>query len=336
MEDFFFGGGWLDDLLREKGASPKIVKSVRQRLQAKEQGGEALWSEEWSSIAGLLHSGLIGEALERAMHSVSQVVEELENPAVSKKSPLESPLSPFLIRSNEIRKILNPIEDLEDLVLSRDELDAVISLEMINSARRLLTSWGAAVWGEEPLDMIPRLEGDLKELRGCQADFVEAENIFGLDFDEKEVEIADRLATLATRFALDLLDLHLLNAKNPEVRMRFGMLWETVRQLEEGKNTPAAAFEALQVLEEALALAGLAGGELLSRVDLLYERFSEAEELRQAIDHLVAVSRDGEGVVTAEEGRSYIRSIAEALSDLGLEVNQTVNGVRSQHQHVEH
>ena len=90
------------------------------------------------------------------------------------------------------------------------------------------------------------------------------------------------------------------------------------------EGTPAAAFEALQVLEEALSLAGLAGGELLSRVDLLYERFGEAEELRRAVDHLVTVSRDGEGIVTTEEGRTYIRAMAEALSDLGLEVNQTV------------
>ncbi|OFW60134.1 MAG: hypothetical protein A2V52_03025 [Actinobacteria bacterium RBG_19FT_COMBO_54_7] len=324
MEDFFFGGGWLDDLLKEQGASPAVVERVRECLQAMEQGGEAVWADEWSSIGELLHGGSIGEALEKAMQSLVRVVGNLENAAIKDMTSLESPLSPFLIRGNEIRKILYPIEELEDLVLSRDELDEVISLEMINAARRLLTSWGAAVWGQEPLELIPKLEADLQELRGCQTDFIEAENVYGLDFDEKEVEIADRLATLATRFALDLIDLHLLNARNPEVRIRFGLLWETVKQLDEGKNTPAAAFEALQVLEEALSLAGLAGGELLSRVDLLYERFGEAEELRRAVDHLVTVSRDGEGIVTTEEGRTYIRAMAEALSDLGLEVNQTV------------
>lgn len=320
MEDFFFGGGWLDDLLRERGGSPKVAEKVRERLQAIEQDGEGAWRDEWASIVELLGSGLIGEALEGAMQSLSSVLEELEKTTVDGRASLEKSFSPFLIRGREIRKIMHPIEDLEELVLSRDDLDAVVSLEMINDARRLLTSWGAAVWGQEALEVIPRLEGDLEELRACQSDFLDHQEDYNLDFDEKEVEMADRLASLATRFALDLLDLHLLNAKNPEVRMRFNLLWETVRHLEEGKNAPAAAFEALQVLEEALDLAGLGGGELLGRVDLLYERFGDAEELRRTVDHLVTVSRDGEGVVTAEQGRAYIETIADALGDLGLEV----------------
>jgi hypothetical protein len=323
MEDFFFGGGWLDDLLRERSASVKIAEKVREHVEALEQDDEGEWTEEWEAIGNLLHSGIIGQALEKAVRSLEQVVAELEESAVKERALLEKSLSPFLIKSSEIKKLLYPIEDLEELVQSEDDLDAVISLEMINDARRLLASWGAAVWGQEALAQIPKLDSDLKELRECQADFLDQEDDFG-NFDEKEVEMADRLASLATRFSLDLLDLHLLNARNPEVRIRFGLLWETVRQLEEGKNSPAAAFEALQVLEEALTMAGLSGGELLGRVDLLYERFSDAEELRRAVDHLVTVSRDGEGIITAEEARAYIRCIAQALGDLGLEVNQTV------------
>jgi hypothetical protein len=324
MEDFFFGGGWLDDLLRERGASVKVAEKVREHLQALEQDGEGDWTNDWVSIENLLHSGSIGEALQRAVESLAGVIEELETAIVKDKSTLERPFSPFLIRGKEIRKILHPIEDLEDLVSSTDDLDAVISLEMINDTRRLMTSWGADVWGQEALSHIPRLEGDLKELRACQADFLKEEDDFSLDFDEKEVEMADKLATLATRFAQDLIELHLLNAKNREVRIRFGLLWETVRHLEEGRNSPAAAFEALQVLEEAMTLAGLSGGELLGRVDLLYERFSDAEELRRAVDHLVTVSRDGEGKISTDQARAYIRCIAQALGDLGLEVNQTV------------
>lgn len=320
MEDFFFGGGWLDDLLGEAGERPRVKEKVRKRVRALEQDSNGGCEGEWRSVGELLRNGLIGEALDKAMKSLYRVVEELEVVTGSDKAVLEKPFSPFLVRGREIKKILHPFEDMEELILSRDDLDAVISLEMINDARRLLASWGAGVWGEEPLDLITRLEGDLEELRECQAFSMEDEGVDSdLDFSDKDVELADRLATLATRFALDLLDLHLLNAVNPEVGMRFELLWETVRELEYGKNIQAAAFEALQVFEEALDLAGLGGGELLARVDLLYERFSEAEELRQAVDHLVNVSRDGEGSIKAEQGRAYIRAVAETLKDLGLQ-----------------
>ena len=321
MDDFFFGGGWLDDLLGEAGGSPETRKKIRERIQTLARKEERLLESEWKSVDDLLKRGMVGEALEKAMKSLSLMVEELEDDTGKVRAVLEKPFSPFLIRGREIKKILHPMDDLEELILSRDDLDAVISLEMINDARRLLASWGAGVWGEKPLEIISSLEGDLEELRECQAFFQEdEEDDYNLGFNEKEVELADRLATLATRFALDLLDLHLLNAKNPEVKMRFNLLWGNVRQLEDGKNTPAAAFEALQLFEEALDLAGLGGSELLARVDLLYERFSDAEELRQAVDHLVTVSRDGEGSIRVEQGRAYIQVLAGALKDLGLEV----------------
>ncbi len=322
MEDFFFGGGWLDDLLKEPGGSPKIKEKIRERIQNLEQDGEEGWEGEWGSVASLLQKGLYGEALSRASKSLLRTVEALEDVTGGNKVVLEKPFSPFLIRGYEIKKVLHPSEDLEELVISGDDLDAVISLEMINDARRLLASWGAGVWGEEPLELIPRLEEDLEELRECQSFLAEDElEDYDLEFSDKDAELADRMATLATRFASDLFDLHLLNARNPEVRMRFNLLWETVRQLEEGKNSLAAAFEALQVLEEALDLAGLGGGELLAKVDLLYEHFSEAEELRQAVDRLVNASRDGEEGLKSEQGRSFINTISEALGDLGLQIN---------------
>lgn len=321
MEDFFFGGGWLDDLLGEAGVQPRIKEKVRKRIQAVEQDGRGGCDNEWHSVGILLEKGLVGEALGEAIKSLSRILGELEETTGGDRAVLEKPFSPFLVRGREIRKILHPADDLEELILSRDDLDAVISLEMINDMRRLLASWGTGAWGNEPQKLIPRLESDLEELRECQAFSLDEDGEdYDLEFSEKEVELADRLASLATRFALDLLDLHLLNARNPEVRMRFNLLWENVRQLEEGKNVTAAAFEALQVFEEALDLAGLGGGELLARVDLLYERFTEAEELRRTVDHLVNVSRNGEGSIRVEQGRTYIQAIAEALKDLGLEV----------------
>lgn len=322
MDDLLFGGGWLDELLREAAGSPKSRTLVREQMRAFADREEGMWESEWKSVDELLEKEQIGPALKKAMESVSRTVRDLTEALGEGGAGLDKPFSPFLIRGREIRKVLHPPEDIAALYRARDELDVVIGLEMINDARRLLASWSAGVWGDEPLELISRLEGDLNELRQCQILLQEEddEEGFDLEFSEKEIELADRLAALATRFAHDLMDLHLLNAKNPEVPMRFNLLWHNVRQLQDGKSTPAAAFEALQVLEEAMQLAGLGGGELLPRVDLLYERFSAAEDLRQAVDHLDAVSRDDEGVLSAEQGREYIEVIASALGDLGLDV----------------
>jgi hypothetical protein len=321
MEDFFFGGGWLEELLKERGGPPEIRDKVRKHVRKVMEGNGGGLLKEWKSIDELLEERLFGEALDRALKSLNRTVEALDEITGGNRTILEKPFSPFLVKSYEIKKVLHPAEDLEELVLSRDDLDAVLCLEIINDIRRLLASWGAGVWGNEPLKLIPRLEKDLEELKECQALLADDElEDFDLEFSEKEVELADRMATIATRFASDLFDLHLLNARNPEVRLRFSLLWGTVKELEKGKNTPAAAFEALQVLEEALDLAGLGGGELLSKIDLLYEHFSEAEDLRQAVDRLVNASRDGDEGIRAEQGRWYINAISEALEDLGLEV----------------
>ena len=58
MEDFFFGGGWLDDLLKEPGGSPKIKEKIRERIQNLEQDGEEGWEGEWGSVDSLLQKGL--------------------------------------------------------------------------------------------------------------------------------------------------------------------------------------------------------------------------------------------------------------------------------------
>ncbi|RJP31267.1 MAG: hypothetical protein C4536_08435 [Actinobacteria bacterium] len=319
MEDLFFGDGWLSDLLRETGVPIRVKDKVREKMQALAAGGEGEWEEDWRIVDGLLDEGQVGEALEKAMGSLYRTFEILGDHLGEESNALERPFSTFMVRNREIKKILHPREDMQELTSSDDDLDVVISLEMINDARRLLASWGAGVWGEGPLQLIPRLEEDLEELRKSQAAFAEDESLDDEDI-EREIEQADRFATMATRFARDLMDLHMLNAKNPEVRMRFLKLWETVRQLAEDRDMRAAAFEAMQVLEEALGLAGLGGGELLQKIDLLYDVFDEVEELRKAVDHLVSVSRDGEGSVQPEQGRFYIESIAEALGDMGLEV----------------
>jgi hypothetical protein len=318
MDDLFFGEGWLSGLLRVSGVSPRVRDIVRERIQAMAGSGEGRREREWVDIDNLLGKNQVGPSLGRAMDSLSATVELISEALGEEKEALEKPFSAFLVKSREIRKILHPKEDVQELVTSDDDFDAVVSLEMINDSRRLLASWGVGVWGDEPLELIPRLEEDLEELRKTQASMPGEDDIEFEDMD-MEIELADRFATMATRFAADLMELHLLNARNPEVKLRFGLLWQTVRQLEQDGDTTAAAFESLQVFEEALDLAGLGGGELLQKVDLLYGAFSDVEGLRRAIDHLVNVSRNGEGTLSAEEGSIYIESIHEAMGDMGLE-----------------
>jgi hypothetical protein len=319
MDDLFFGEGWLGGLLGVSGVSPRLRDTVRERIQATAGSGEGAWEREWIEIDSLLAKNQVGTALERAMGSLSATVEMLSEELGEDSEALEKPFSAFLVKSREIRKILHPQEDLGILVDSDDDFDAVVSLEMINDCRRLLASWGAGVWGEEPLELIPRLEEDLEELRKTQAS-MPGEDDIGFEDMDKEIELADRFATMATRFAGDLMELHLLNAGNAEVKLRFSLLWQTVRSLERDGDTTAAAFEALRVFEEALDLAGLGGGELLQKVDLLYDTFSDVEGLRRAVDDLVNVSRNGEGTLDAEEGSLHIDSIHDALEDMGLEL----------------
>jgi len=322
MEEVFFGEGWLDELLREPAVPEPIRTMVRGCLQDAEKEGKASWESDWHEVNGLVSAGEVGAALGRSVQSLRKAVKILGEAAGGGENALERPFSPFLIRRREIRRVLHPREDVARLAASRDDLDMVIGLEIINDARRLLASWGVNAWGEEPLRLIPSLESDLEELRRIQASLQESEEAGFEDLDE-QVELADRFASAATRFALDLLDLHLLNARNPEVPLRFRILWDTVRQLED-EDEVSAAFEALQVFQELLQLAGLGGGETLEMVDLLYDRLSDPEGLRRAVDRLTLARREGEGYLAADEAGGHIRALFCALVDLGIEMESDV------------
>lgn len=318
MDEVFFGEGWLDDLLREPAVPEPFKARVRSCLQDAEKEGKISWEDDWKEISELVSAGDAGRALGKGVESLRKAVKMLEGVAAGNEKTLERPFSPFLIRRREIARVLHPREDVARLSASRDDLDMVISLELINDARRLLASWGINAWGEEPLRLIPLLENDLEELRRIQASLQESEEA-GLEDLDEQVKLADRFASTATRFALDLLDLHLLNARNPEVPLRFRILWDTVRQLEE-EDKMAAAFEGLQVFQELLQLAGLGGGDTLEMVDLLYDRLSEPEGLRRAVDRLTMARREGEGYLAADEAGEYIEPLFRALVDLGIDM----------------
>ncbi len=312
-----FGDGWLGEVISAAGVSREIREKVRSRMSSLDKKGKGGLAAEWRGIDGMLREGRTGEALERALGSVARVAEGLREVLGDDAAALERPFSPFLIRGREVRAVLYPPKDLRELTRSRDELEEMRALELINDARRLLASWGAEAWGEKARALIPRLEVDAEGLRRTYAELPGEDGLEGEDF-EKEMELADRFATMATRFARDLMKLHSLNACNPEVRRRFEILWGNVVRLEEDGEVQAAALEALQVLEEALELAGMGGGETLEKIDMLNDFFGEVDDLRGAVYRLTDVSRDAGESVGMEEGRGYIEAIRRALSDMDL------------------
>ncbi|MDY6793985.1 MAG: hypothetical protein SWK76_01690 [Actinomycetota bacterium] len=321
MEDLFTGGGWLEDMLRE-AARPHTSK--RDILHAIEEivavEGDA-WGKEWSYIDELIEQGDTGAAYAGAMASMTRTIGALEG-KIGQDAGLEKPVYPFLVRGAEIKKLIDGGVEGEGDMLARprDDLERLIGLERINSARRLLASWGTGILGGGSRELISKIEDDLEELGECRAFFL-GDGDESLAGSERELELADRLATLATRFAQELYDLYMKNTAKPEVQNRFMLLWDSVRRLEEGGNEKTAAFEALQVLEEALVMVGLQSGELLQRVDLIYERFGDAEELRRVVNHLVNAYQDNEEAPDALQAGAYIGVIEEALRDLGLKVS---------------
>ncbi len=317
MELIFFGEGWLGELLDAAVVPSEIKDVVRDRLREREASASPGLQKEWKTIDGLLGKGRIGEALERAMHAVSGSVKDLREALGDKSAALEKPFSPFLVKEREIKRILHPREDIHELARSEDDLDALTALELINDARRLLASWGAGVWGRRPAKLIWRLEEDLKELRRMQAELAEEETFEEEDF-QRQMRLADRLATMATRFARDLYELHLLNARNREVRLRFELLWKQVAELLDEENFKAASQEAYHILEEAFQTARLGGGDLLEMVDILYESFTDPENLRVTVDRLAASRRDRDLALSPDEERESVTYIHTALRDMGL------------------
>lgn len=317
MDLIFFGEGWLGKLLDAPVVPNEIKGMVRDRLTERESSASPGLQREWKAIDRLLGRGKIGEALERAMAAVSGSVQDLREALGERSAALEKPFSPFLVKEREIRRILHPREDIHELAHSEDELDTLTALQMINDARRLLASWGARVWGRRPAKLISRLEDDLRELRRMQAELAD-EEAYEEENLQRQMKMADRLATMATRFARDLYELHLLNARNREVRLRFELLWKQVEQLLDEGNVKAASQEAYHILEEAFQTAGLAGGDLLEMVDILYESFTDPEDLRTTVDRLAASRRDRDLALTPDEERESVTSIHTALEDMGL------------------
>lgn len=311
MDQMIFGEGWLDRLLDEPPASPGVKESVWEAMRREEDRSSCRRS--WKCVELLLKKGEVGRALRESLDCLHRAMESLQDLGLA-QGELVMPFTPFLIGGEGISAALHPREDLSESSVPLDDLEAVEALESLNLVRRLLASWGAPSWKGLPEGLIRRLEGDLEELRRVR------EELQSLDEEdlEAEAELADHYAGASSRFARDLFELHLLNARHPEVRMRFGILWDQVEMLIEDGSLAAAAQEAFGVLEEAFTTAGLGGTDLLEIVDILYPYFTEPEELRRAVDAMTAGLRNSGAFPWVGEERGFVGTIRKALEDMGL------------------
>ncbi len=312
MEEILFGEGWLDRLMAESPAAPSLRDRVREEM-AREKNRRGC-ARRWREVARLLEEGEAGRALEVALNSLGEAVDALRGSEGAEKD-LDRPLSPFLVGGEEIRSVLPLCRDLKAYTRPLDDLELVRALELLNRVRRLLASWGASSWEGLPVDLLGRLDGDLEELREVRK---ELQGLGEEEDLESEAELADHYAEASTRFARDLFELHLSNARHPEMRMRFALLWRQVEQLVEDGSLEAAALEAFDLLEEAFAAAGLGGGDLLEMVDILYAYFSDPEGLRRAVDAVAALRRGAEDSALKGREEEVVGAVREALSDMGL------------------
>lgn len=312
MEDTLFGEGWLDRLLDEPEAPIRLRRRFRDALRKGEYRTRC--RDLWKETPRLLKEGRIGEALEAALHFLRESLEALLLSGTVTREEISHPLVPALAGKGEIAALLRDPEEIDILTRPADDLENLQALATLNLVRRLTVSWGLCTWKGLP-GILHRLDEDVKEIRTLRE---ELEGL-GREVDlEKEAELAEHYALAASRLARDLFELHLLNSRHPEVRMRFGILWGQVEQLLLGEDYPAAAQEAFNVLEEAFEAAGLGGGDLLEMVDILYPCFSRPEELRRAVDAMAAAVRGAEWIAYGGREREVVEAMRSALVDMGL------------------
>lgn len=311
MEEVIFGEGWLDKLLSERSAPRRLKERVREALQ--EERNKKACARRWKEVDRLLGAGEVSRALEEATASFREALGAIKG-SVKREEDLSTPFSPFLAGEEKIREALQPPPEWKGISGHLDDLEALRALVFLNHLRRLMASWGAPIWKGPAEGLLQRLDGDLEELRRVR------EELRSLDKGdlEAEADLADHYAGAASRFARDLFQLHLLNSRHPEVGMRFHILWEQVEKLLEDRDFAAAAQEAFSVLEEAFDVAGLGGGDLLEMVDILYDYFSDPEELRRVVDAMAAMRRGVGRSPWEGRERRFIDTLRSALEDMGL------------------
>lgn len=223
-------------------------------------------------------------------------------------------LDPFVVTAAEVECALAP--QAEEYFSAASRSGKLAASEYINVMRRTLIDLGIRLWASPVTDLIDAMRDDVE-------DFLEAQNFLALANSEDEEdrcgELLDRVAQLESSLSHGLMRLFHFNAKSPEVRWRFSHLWSEVVAQRDNQETAQALMTARSILDEAFALAGLDYDELVDRIDLVADLFSEADALRTAV--LVAESMPDEEP-TGDMELEFLAVMEQALREMGLELEE--------------
>ncbi len=312
-------GRWLSTVDDREPAFfiSRDAEDMRSRVRLGLSGGAELEIRQtWSTIDRLLLQAETGLAFREAKASLASIpgivsLEEVGFPLDQDK--MLKLLDPFVVASAEVQCAFSP--QAESLFSASDAAAKLAAAEYINVVRRALVDLGVRLWVSPVTDLIDSLRDDVE-------DFLEAQNFLALETSEANEEdrcgeLLDRVARLERSLAHGLMRLFRFNAQCPEVHWRFAHLWREVVEKRDNRETAAAVLAARAVLDEAFSLAGLDFDELLDRIDLVADLFSEADALRTAVLEAESMAEEeSSGDMDVE----FLAVIEQSLGEMGLDL----------------
>ncbi len=314
-------GRWLSTV-NEAGTgffTSRDAEELRSRVRLDLTGTVELdIRETWKTIDRLVAGSELGLAWREARSSLTQVpgLVSLEETAYGMDTAkMLSLLDPFVVAAAEVECALAP--QAEEYFSATSRSGKLAATEYINVMRRALIDLGIRLWASSVTDLIDGMRDDVE-------DFLEAQNFLSLasaepDEEDRCGELLDRVTQLESSLSHGLMRLFHFNAQSPEVRWRFSHLWSEVVAQRDNQETAQALMAARGLLDEAFALAGLDYDELVDRIDLVADLFSEADALRTAV--LVAESMPEEEP-SGDMELEFLAVMEQALREMGLELEE--------------
>ncbi len=312
-------GRWLASVDEESPGffTTRDAGGMRSRVRLDLKGGVELGIlETWNTIDRLVRNSEPGLGFREAKASLAGITELVFMEEVGYSLDLDAMLrllDPFVVAAAEIQCAFAP--QAERYFVASSDAEKLAATEYINVMRRALVDLGVPLWANPVTELIDALREDVE-------DFIEAQNFLALTSSEPEGEdrcgeLLDRVAGLESSLAHGLMRLFRCNAQSPEVRWRFEHLWQGVTERRENNEMAQALMAARCVVDEVFLLAGLDFDELLDRIDLVADLFSEADALRTAV--LVAESMP-EGEPSGDMELEFLAVMEQALREMGLDL----------------
>ncbi len=318
-------GRWLASVADKPPGffTSRDAEELRSRVRLDLTGGVELGIlETWNTVDRLVCNSEPGLAFREAKASLSDIPELVSMEEVGYRLDLDTMLKmldPFVVAAAEVQCAFAPLA--EPYFSADSEAKKIAAAEYINVMRRALVDLGVQLFSSPVTELID-------SLREVVEDFTEAQNFLALTCSEPEEEdrsdeLLDQVAGLESSLAHGLMRLFGFNAQSPEVKWRFARLWRQVVELRESGEMARALMTARSVLDEAFSLAGLDFDELLDRIDLVADLFSEADALKTAV--LVAESTP-EGEPSGDMELEFLAVMEQALREMGLDLAEQPAG----------